>query len=76
MLDELNLDPGGKGTVGEKLLIFSKEIRVEIKLWELSHTLIINTADVDKLPKGRGVRGDRPRVQERPWQAHSEVEVE
>lgn len=57
MLEELNLDLVGNSTVGEKLLLLSKEIRVEIHFWEsVSHKLIIKTVEVDKLPKRKGVR--------------------
>lgn len=65
VLDELNLDPVGNSTVGEKLLLFSKEIRVEIKFGELPRNLVIETVEVDKLPKRKGVGRDKPRVQER-----------
>lgn len=60
LLVELNLDPVGNSTVGEKLLIFSKEIRVKIKFWKLSHKLIIKMIEVDKLPKRKDVKRDKP----------------
>lgn len=46
------------------LLIFSKELRVDIKFWELSHKSIIKTLEVDKLLKRKGVKRDKPRTQE------------
>lgn len=60
LLVELNLDPVGNSTVGEKLLIFSKEIRVKIKFWKLSHKLIIKMIEVDKLPKRKDAKRDKP----------------
>lgn len=60
LLVELNLDPVGNSTVGEKLLIFSKEIRVKIKFWKLSHKLIIKMIEVDKLPTRKDVKRDKP----------------
>lgn len=76
MLDEMNLDLGENSTVGEKLLLLSKEIRVEIQFWELSHKLLIKTVVVDKVPTRKGVRRDKPRIQGRFWQVHSEARVE
>lgn len=76
VLDELNLGPAGNSTFGEKLLIFSKEIRVEIQFGELSHKLIIKVIAVDKLPERKGVRREKAKIQDRPWQAHNEAVVE
>lgn len=60
VLVELNLDLVGHSTVGEKLLIFSKESRVKIKFWKLSHKLVIKMIEVDKLPKRKDVKRDKP----------------
>lgn len=67
MLDELNLDLVGNSTVGEKLLLLSKEIRVAIKFWELSHKLLIRTVVMDNVPKRKGIPRNKPRIQERFW---------
>lgn len=76
VLNELNLDLVGNSPFGEKLLLFSQEIRVEIQFWELSHKWIIKMVEVDKFPKRKSVRRDKPRIQERFWQVHSEALVE
>lgn len=56
--------------VGETFLIGSKEIRVEIKLWEFSRNLVIKTTERGKLPKRKGVKGDELRTRDSFWQAH------
>lgn len=76
MLDELNLDLVGNSPFGEKLLLFSQEIMVEIQFWEFSDKLTIKTVEVDKLPKRKGVRRDKSWIQERFGQVHSEALVE
>lgn len=55
--------------VGEPLLIYNKEIRVEIKLWEFSRNLITKTMEVGKLPKREGVKRNEQRTQDSFWQA-------
>lgn len=59
--------------MADTCLIFSKEITVEIKFLQFSYKLIISAIEEDKLCKRRGVRRDKPRTQERFWQAHSEA---
>ena len=56
--------------VGETFLICSKEMRVEIKLWEFSCNLVIKTMEGGKLPKRKGVKGDELRTRDSFWQAH------
>lgn len=70
VLGELNFDPGVDSTVGEPLLICSKEIRVEIKLWEFSRNLITKTTEVGKLPKREGVKEGEPRTQDSFWRTN------